>query len=163
MWKDICGFEDRYEINEFGEIRNKKTQNYLSCKIDKSGYQQIGLRKLGDRKRYWFSVHRLVATHFISITQSSNLQVDHIDNNKLNNHVTNLRWVTSVENNSNRKLSHWATNKTKELYISAYKNGYMIRINRKNYKKRLWVQDLKEAICQRDKFIAEFKEVGVAT
>lgn len=163
MWKDIYGFEGRYEISDTGDIRNKKTQNYLKYKIDKSGYQQIGLRKVGDRKRYWFSVHRLVAIHYICNPSDATLQVDHIDNNKLNNNVSNLRWVTSGENNLNRKLEHWATNKTKQLYITEYKNGYMIRINRSNFKRRMWVKDLQRAVQQRDEFLAEIRQLAVAT
>jgi hypothetical protein len=51
MWKDISGFENRYEISDSGEVRNKNTGRILVCKIDKDGYQQIGMRKVGYRKK----------------------------------------------------------------------------------------------------------------
>jgi NUMOD4 motif len=54
MWKDIDGFEDRYEISHDGEVRNKNTKKLLTSTSDKDGYQQIGIRKLGDRRKVWF-------------------------------------------------------------------------------------------------------------
>ena len=158
MWKDIVEFEQRYEISDNGEVRNKLNQHILSPAIDRYGYYQIGLRKLGDRKKYYFTIHRLVALHFIDEIPINSTQVDHIDHNKLNNHVTNLRWTTSIDNNLNRELKSWSTNKTtNELYITKYKNGFMIRINRSDYKKRIWEQDFKTAIKRRNECIEEIK------
>lgn len=158
MWKDIVEFEGRYEISDSGEVRNKISQRILALKVDRDGYQQIGLRKVGNRKKYWFSVHRLVACHFLEEPQTNCNQIDHIDRNKTNNDVSNLRWVSIEDNNSNRKLTAWNSNKTTgELYITAYKTGFMIRINRHNYKKRIWVKDLVSAIKQRDIYLNEIK------
>jgi hypothetical protein len=157
MWKDIVGFEERYQISDDGEVRNYKTLKLLTLKHDRDGYQQIGLRKSGDRKKYWFSIHRLVALHFLD-GYIEGLCVDHIDHNKTNNKVSNLRWITIDENNRNRQLKPWATNTTtNELYITKYKNGYMIRINRSDYKKCIWETDLESAIKRRDECILEFK------
>ena len=156
MWKDITGFEGRYEISEYGIVRNKCKLNIITPKLNKYGYHEISLRKPGDRKKYWFRIHRLVFEHYSSDV-TSGYEIDHIDNDKLNNHITNLRMVTSLENNLNRKLTYWETNKTGELYISKYKNGYMIRINRKDYKKQQWFNDLALAILQRDIFLNEIR------
>lgn len=157
MWKDIVGFEGRYEVSDMGQVRNIKTQKLLCLKKDRDGYQQIGLRKLGDRKKYWFSLHRLVAKHFLD-NYSEDLCVDHIDHNKCNNIVTNLRSITVGENNRNRELKAWSTNKTtNELYITAYKNGYMVRINRLDYTKRIWERDLESAIKRRDECLTELQ------
>ena len=49
------------------------------------------------------SIHRLVAHHFIENVDNKKC-VDHIDRNKLNNNVENLRWVTVSENGMNRKI-----------------------------------------------------------
>lgn len=157
MWKDISGFEGRYEVSDSGEIRNVKTQKLLTLKVDRDGYQQIGLRKLGDRKKYWFFVHRLVALAFIDGDPSN--QIDHIDHNKCNNCASNLRWVTLQENVLHRELKPWSTNtSTNELYITKYRNGYMIRINRQDYRKQIWKKDLESAITERDKCILELQE-----
>lgn len=159
MWKDITGFEGRYEISEDGTVRNKRKLNIITPKLNKYGYHEIGLRRLNDRKKYWFRIHRLVFEHYSS-SVISGYEIDHIDNNKLNNHITNLRTVTSIENNLNRKLTAWITNRTGELYISKYKNGYMIRINRKDYKKQQWFNDLASAILQRDIFLTEIRALS---
>lgn len=156
MWKDIANFEGRYEINEEGGVRNKRNLHILTPKINKYGYHEISLRKEGERKKYWFRIHRLVFEHYSSNIQS-NYEIDHIDHNKLNNHISNLRMVTSLENNLNRKLTSWASNKTGELYITKYKNGFMIRINRSDYKKRQYFKDLASAILQRDIFLSEIR------
>jgi hypothetical protein len=157
MWKDIEQFEGRYQISNCGEVRNFKTLKLLALKVDRDGYHQIGLRKIGDRKKYWFSIHRLVGIHFLP--KSELIQIDHIDHNKLNNNVENLRWTTIVDNNLNRELKAWRTNITKELYITKYKNGFMIRINRSDFKRKTWCKTLPEACSQRDKYIQEIKNI----
>lgn len=147
MWKTITDFD--YEISINGDIRNKKTGHILKSSVDKDGYLKIGLRKKGDRQRYWFRIHRLIGMYFID-NPNGYCQIDHIDRNKLNNRVDNLRWVDSVTNNLNRKESCWTTNKTGELYITKYRNGYMIRINRSDYKFRSWSKSIEDAIAIRD-------------
>jgi len=70
-------------------------------------------------------IHRLVAIAFIDNPDNKTL-VDHIDGNKHNNHVSNLRWANRSENAANQRLS-------KGYYKS--KNKYMARIhmNGKSY------------------------------
>jgi hypothetical protein len=157
MWKDIIDFEERYEISDSGDVRNKKNKHILTPKVDRYSYNQIGLRKLGDRKKYWFSVHRLVGLHFLE--HIVGMQIDHIDHNKLNNVISNLRWVTPSNNNLNRELKAWKTNRTGELYITEYKHGYMIRINRSDYKRKVWTNTLENAISQRNNFLKEIKNI----
>lgn len=160
MWKDIANLEGRYEISDIGEVRNKKTQRLLCLKLDREGYYQIGMRKSNNRKKYWFSVHRLVAIHFLGDPEDNSKQVDHIDHNKTNNSVSNLRWVTVKENNLNREMKAWSTNTTtNELYITRYNNGFMIRINRSDYRKQIWERDLESAIRRRDECVKEIKSL----
>lgn len=150
MWKIIKNFE-RYEISEEGQIKNIKTSYILKSTTDKDGYLQIGLRKPEIRKKYFFKIHKLVALHFLDFEESK--QIDHIDRNKLNNHFTNLRWVTLQENIDNRKKTCWVTNLTKELHITKYPNGFMIRINKHNLKHRSWHKTIEDAILKRDELV----------
>lgn len=152
MWKNIEGFEGRYSVSDVGEVQNTKTKKVLTPGADKNGYFQVGLRKLGDRKKYWFRVHRLVAIAFCEKPENwIELDIDHIDRIKTNNTPVNLRWVTSQENNSNRKDCCWITNKTTgELYITKYKNGFMIRINRNDLKHRSWHHTIEDAVNVRN-------------
>lgn len=64
------------------------------------GYPRLLIRKQG--KCYHKNIHRLVAETFIP-NPNGYKEVDHIDHNKQNNHVSNLRWVTHSENMKNKK------------------------------------------------------------
>jgi hypothetical protein len=151
MWKDIEGFEGRYGISDLGDLQNVNTKKILTPTSDKDGYLHIGLRKLGDRKKFWFRVHRLVAIAFCEKSDNwMELEVDHIDRNKKNNVPENLRWVTSQVNNNNRKNTCWKTNTTTgELYITKYRNGFMVRINRNDLKHKSWHHTIEDAVTAR--------------
>jgi len=94
------------------------------------GYLQIGY------KRKLYLVHRLVAETFI-INIENKKEVDHIDRNKTNNNVSNLRWVSHIENNlnrtNNRSIGKRSCDLNKKEYSniinSEYKNN-----NREKYK-----------------------------
>jgi hypothetical protein len=151
MWKDIDGFEGRYRVSDTGEIQNVKTKRILTPTSDKDSYLHIGLRKLGDRKKFWFRIHRLVAVAFCEkLDNWKELEIDHIDRNKRNNVPENLRWVTSQVNNNNRKDTCWKTNTTTgELYITKYRNGFMVRINRRDLKYQSWHHTIEDAVNAR--------------
>jgi len=154
MWELIRDFN--YEINENGDVRHTTLNKVLTAQSDKDGYSFIGIRKGGDRKKYWFRVHRLVAIAFCQPPANADeLDVDHVDRNIRNNHFTNLRWVTRTQNNANRQAHAWSTNSTTgELYITGYRNGYMVRINNSVVKHRSWHKTLEDAVCRRNEAVA---------
>ena len=97
IWKDIKGYEGKYQISSHGRVRSLKNskERILKPHKDTSGYKQVDLLKDGKRKTC--SVHRLVANHFIP--NPNNLpQVNHKDENKLNNNIENLEWCTQKYN-----------------------------------------------------------------
>jgi len=93
---------DNYEVSNFGNVRNIKTNRLLKPEKIKDGYIRFNLHK--DSKVTHKQVHRLVAQAFLENIENKP-SVYHIDNNKLNNNVENLRWATNQENQRNSKLS----------------------------------------------------------
>ena len=93
--RDIPGYEGIYKISEYGDIYSIKTGKFRKARIGTHGYYQIDLYKNGECK--WFRVHRLVALTYIP--NPYNLPVVmHLDNNKTNNHISNLIWGTVQTN-----------------------------------------------------------------
>ena len=87
-----------YEISNYGRLRRTGQRKFLKGSV-KEGYVRISIRtKDGDQSKL---VHRLVAEAFIPNPDNKEI-VDHIDGNRSNNHVNNLRWVTAEENANNQ-------------------------------------------------------------
>lgn len=100
IWKPIEGYEGLYEVSNLGRVRSLNYNHtgkvkILSLRVNKYGYIQVGLYNNGKRKFY--GVHRLVAQAFIP-NQDNKTEVNHIDEDKTNNIVTNLEWCTASYN-----------------------------------------------------------------
>ena len=115
-WRSIAGYEGYYEVSNLGRVRSLKRTitNAYGVKVKirprilrqtlsgpgkkrkkKDRYKSVGLHKDGVGRT--FKVHRLVAEAFIP--NPDNLpEIDHIDANKKNNRVDNLRWCTHQQN-----------------------------------------------------------------
>ena len=94
--KDIKGYEGLYAVTKDGKVWSYKNKIFLKTSNSR-GYIKVNLIK--DNKQKHFYIHRLVAMAFIP--NPFNLpQVNHKDENKANNHVTNLEWCTQSYNNN---------------------------------------------------------------
>jgi hypothetical protein len=100
MFKSIKGYEGKYSVNEMGEVRNDKTGRILKQTNNLNNYLMVSLSKDGDVKIKY--IHRLVAETHLEPDDKRN-EVDHIDGDRLNNNLSNLRWVTRSENLHNVK------------------------------------------------------------
>ena len=110
IFKDILGYESIYQISNTGVVKrlthtgkSYQGKSYLKehilkqeiVKRNHTSYARVSLSKEGKVTRY--SVHRLVGLHFIDNPENKP-QINHIDNNGLNNNYTNLEWTTHSEN-----------------------------------------------------------------
>ena len=98
MTKLITGIGDilsnTYSISEDGEIKNIKTGRAISQREDKDGYMVCNLSTTNKRQQT-FKVHRLVALMYVENDNPEvKVQVNHKDENKKNNHYSNLEWCT---------------------------------------------------------------------
>ena len=103
IWRDIPDYERFYQSSTMGNIRSyhyHKTLGLRNLKLvkDTKGYLKTVLCKNGQHKEG--KVHQLVAKTFIP-NPNNYPEIDHIDTNRANNQVSNLRWVTKVMNARN--------------------------------------------------------------
>lgn len=145
IWTDVLGFESHFQVSNLGRIRSKdrlvvfkngcsrfyngiiRKQHYNK----KRGYMYISFKVKGIVKT--MSVHRVVAESFLGIKDG--LCVDHVDSNKLNNKLDNLRWITNRENLTRALCKDGSPgvcwHKVNKKYISSiYNNG---KINHLGY------------------------------
>lgn len=95
-WKPIEGYPD-YRISTFGRIISLKGEipRILKQSPDGHGYLRAKLYETSKCATYY--THKLVAASFIPNPENKP-ELNHIDGNKANNHVSNLEWATSAEN-----------------------------------------------------------------
>lgn len=100
IWKDIKGYEGLYQVSNFGRVKSLKYSTegkILKGRHTGKGYLSVALFRNSVRKST--CIHRLVAQAFIPNPENKP-EVNHIDENKLNNNVSNLEWVTPKENSN---------------------------------------------------------------
>jgi hypothetical protein len=99
QWKRVIidNIEWNYEVSTLGNVRNVDTSRILKSRDNGNGYLIVKLYKNGKQKTFY--VHRLVAFAFIENDEpTKKTDVNHIDENKYNNHVNNLEWTTHDDN-----------------------------------------------------------------
>jgi len=101
-WKWIDGYENDYKICENGDVISCRfnKEKILKPRNDTNGYLFVTLYK--NKKQKNFTIHRLIALHFIENPNNYQI-VDHINGNKRDNSIVNLRWITLSGNNRNTK------------------------------------------------------------
>lgn len=127
-----------YEVSNFGAVRNKANKKVLSPREDKDGYNSVHLRIGIERENGIYQlIHRMVADTFLDSIENKPY-VDHIDRDRKNNYVGNLRYVDAKENAANRKkISYMLTDKVPIVLLD--KEGQLVKrfINCKTASKEL--------------------------
>lgn len=118
IWKDIPGYEGLYQISDMGNVKSfrKPISKLLHQSTTSGGYKCVMLCVKQVQKT--ISVHRLVGYAFLNLTPD--MDVDHINCNKADNRLCNLRVCTRRQNviyNSE------ARNRRKSKYVGVNKNG----------------------------------------
>jgi hypothetical protein len=109
-WRDMPGFEGLYQVGNQGRMRNhpnsrgKGRTPGAMVQPRKSGWkgQYLVYRLWKGNKEKAIYAHRAVLIAFVGEPPGKNYQANHKDGNKHNNHVSNLEWVTPLENQKHR-------------------------------------------------------------
>jgi hypothetical protein len=145
IWKDIIGFEGRYQISNHGNVKSLSRtiirkdgfissvkDRILKFRVCKFGYNSVHFYL--NEKEYSYKVHRLVAIAFLNKRKDSH-QVNHKDGDKKNNYYSNLEWVSNRENVSHHKVKRKKSSKylgvtkhRKKWLAQVYVNGKHISL-----------------------------------
>jgi hypothetical protein len=175
QWRVVADYE-MYEVSNIGNVRKtfKNGKVKILKQSDNNGYKHVGLYSNGNRKV--FKVHRLVALAFIELV-GGKLTVDHIDRDRSNNNINNLRWADRYDQARNTcnyrtdiletdpKLRHAIFDKeyreANREQLKA-KNLEYYHANREaiNAKHREWREANKDAINAKDR---EYREANKET
>ena len=147
IWKPI-GVK-QYMISNFGRVKGITGEKLMKPQCVGDGHFQVCILNDGVKKNWY--VHRLVGLFFLETPDSEDkILIDHIDRNKANNNVINLRWVSYSGNCLNRKDNIIETPQVlkNRAYCRAYKllHSEMYREHQQNYraKKNLIMKNQRE-------------------
>ena len=120
VYLPIVGFE-KYEVSNYGNVRNRQTMKILKPYLNKGDYLNVSFNRKNLR------VHQLVVQAFLANPENKSC-VDHIDNDRSNNELMNLRYATQQENHFNANLSSRNTSGAKGVSYHSSRKKWRARI-----------------------------------
>lgn len=160
--KTIDGFGGKYSVTETGQIyshRRKDACNrtkwgmFLQPNKTRLGYLVASLFDNNTHKIRFIRIHRLVAEYFLGLKDGE--IVDHIDGNRLNNNVSNLRICTPSQNQGNRKLSKNSTSGFKGVCWQKNLKKWQMACRIGGKRVYAWFDDKEDAARAYDKVASE--------
>jgi len=140
---EIQGYPN-YLIYPDGRVWTKKNKIFLKHCCNTSGYLQVCLRNNDKIKNH--DIHRLVAEYYIPNPENKRC-VDHINRNRQDNRIENLRWVTDSENCLNRSKSRLNTSGHKNIRYYKKQKLYSFKKVVRKQDTTKYFKTLKEALC----------------
>jgi hypothetical protein len=137
-WKTISGYPN-YQISNQGRVKNMKYDRIIGTRST-TGYACVQLGRCSQKKY----IHRLVADAFIPKIPGKD-SVDHIDRNRLNNNINNLRWADSSDQNRNKNIIPGILNEK-----------YIFKTRSNTYRVNFIFKNLQDATQFRDTTLALF-------
>ena len=125
-WKQCVEPYSKYEVSKYGVIRHLLTKRVKKTGEHKSGYDYINLYTTDNLQTQKF-VHQIVILTFIGNPISSKYTVDHIDKNKNNNNLENLRWSNYSEQSKNQNRNPIKAGYSKQKIIQYDLNNNFIK------------------------------------
>jgi hypothetical protein len=154
IWVDVKGYEQSYQVSNLGRVRSKdeikivnnkflgksyerpKKGKILNPGIDSHGYHTVRLYK--DKISKTHGIHVVVAISFLNhVPVGPSIVVDHIDNDKSNNKLSNVQVITHRQNISKDKKNK--TSKYTGVYLSKYGKKYKWKAVIQNEKKKIFL------------------------
>lgn len=129
---NVVGYEGLYAVSDEGQVFSLKNGELLSPSINRGGYLIVVLNKNG--KKETVQIHRVVFYSFNAyrrLKRTDELVIDHIDGNKTNNRLENLRKITTRENTSRAKTNLYGKGVHHFKHLGKF--GAEIAINKVRY------------------------------
>lgn len=122
-FEDLKGYENCYKINRKGDIMSCRYSKIMTPQLTEDGYFWVKL-VCKDKQRHKCSIHRLLALQYIPNPENKP-EIDHINRNRKDNDLSNLRWVDKIEQNNNKSNCLSAEQKeVRKVEITAYKKEW---------------------------------------
>lgn len=119
VWLPACSIGDDlkpyYTVSNYGRVFSTYSNSLIAPQINHNGYLTVGLM-LSNGNRVHRKVHRLVMFTFKYFENCENLQVNHINFNKMDNRLWNLEWVTPLQNTLHARNCPYDVQRNKMLH-----------------------------------------------
>lgn len=155
-WKDVKNYEGRYKVSENGNLKSikKGKEKLLNGSVSNKGYIQYTLNWKEKNKYNVYTAQQLVAIAFLdhNPNSTSGYVIDHINDNRLDNRLENLRLVSNHENSIKRynkkqlfgaskikKNDRWVSiiwHNNKNVYLGSFNSELEAHLNTMNYMKK---------------------------